>query len=172
MRLGAGYQAEIPLNGNSQDLYYVYASGGLTEMCTYCNEAISRADAVFGVVLDQRQNYVWVRGDKETTAKIDVKKIPEVMKNGTTEMQGIQAGVEGTVVDLTGCTLDQVLYFVSHGRPVLVETSEGIRTIVGYDEFNTHLLKPGEEDWYYYGIQDSTALFAESGNHFVSVIGH
>ena len=30
------------------------------------------------------------------------------------------------------------------------------------------LLNPGEEEWYYYGIQDSTDLFAIAGNEFYS----
>ena len=72
------------------------------------------------------------------------------------------------MIDLSGCTLDEVLYFVSHDRPVLAVTAEGVKLIVGYDEFNTHLLNPGEEEWYYYGIQDSTAMFLEAGNEFYS----
>ena len=44
--------------------------------------------------------------------------------------------------------------------------ANGPVTIVGYDEFNTHLLDPGGEEWYYYGINDSTEMFAKQGNQF------
>ena len=32
------------------------------------------------------------------------------------------------------------------------------------------MLKPGDTEWYYYGIQDSTDLFAASGNEFYSFL--
>ena len=46
------------------------------------------------------------------------------------------------VLDLTGCTLDSVLYYVSEGTPVLAKTADGVVIIAGYDQYNTNLLKP------------------------------
>ena len=69
-------------------------------------------------------------------------------------------------LDLTGCSLEQILNFVGNGRPVAAVTADGPVTIVGYDEFNTHLLAPGGTEWYYYGINDSTEMFAKEGNQF------
>ena len=43
-----------------------------------------------------------------------------------------------------------------------------MKIIVGYDDYNTLLLNPGEDEWYYYGINDSTNLFLRSGNEFYS----
>lgn len=160
----------IPPNPDMQNLFYVYASGGLTAMYTYPNDAIVRADQLFGVVVNHAQDYVWVRGDKLDEVDIPMKDIPEAVLSGTTDPSQLQMGIGRQVVDLTGCTLDEVLYFVSHGRPVLAQTNEGVRIIVGYDEYNTHLLKPGDTEWYYYGIQDSTDLFAASGNEFYSFL--
>ncbi len=167
---GNSKKAVIPGNPDRQDLFYVYASGGLTAMYTYPNDAIVKADELFGVVVNQAQDYVWVRGDKLDEQEIPLKKIPEAVLSGTTDPAQLQVGIGKQVVDLSGCTLDQVLYFVSHGRPVIAQTSEGVRIIVGYDEYNTYLMKPGDTEWYYYGIQDSTDLFAESGNVFYSYL--
>ena len=165
-----GSQRTIPMpqNAEPEQLYYVYAAGGLDALCTYPNDAIVMADKLFGVVVDYNQNYVWVRGDKKTQYEIELKNVPTVMRTGTLDKAELEAGTGRQVMDLTGCTLDEILYFVSHDRPVLAVTADGVKCIVGYDEYNTHLLTPGEDEWYYYGIQDSTALFLASGNEFYS----
>jgi hypothetical protein len=167
---GRGTMIEMPQNPEPEDLYYVYASGGLDALCTYPNDAIVKADELFGVVVDHNQHYVWVRGDKDTEHEIELSDVPAVFTSGTIDPEKLEEGLGRRVVDLTGCTLDEVLYFVAHDKPVLVSTKEGVKCIVGYDEYNTYLLNPGEEEWYYYGIQDSTDLFLASGNEFYSYI--
>ncbi len=167
---GTSKTAVIPVNPDMQELYYVYASGGLTAMYTYPNDAIVKADSVFGVVINQSQDYVWVRGDKVDQVEIPMKKIPEAVRSGTTDVSQLQIGIGKQVVDLSGCTLDEVLYFVSHGRPVIAQTAEGVKIIVGYDKYNTYLLNPGETKWTYFGMQDSTDLFAVAGNIFYSYL--
>lgn len=42
--------------------------------------------------------------------------------------------------------------------PVTEQTPQGIVIIAGYDEYNTILMNPGENETFYYGINDSTAL--------------
>jgi hypothetical protein len=129
---------------------------------------VVNADAQVGVVVDSALDYIWVRGNRDNKAEIPLEEVPQSMKNGAADYASLVAADEGRVLDLTGCTLDEVLYFVAHDKPVLVNTREGIKCIVGYDEYNTYLLNPGEEEWYYYGIQDSTDLFLASGNEFYS----
>ena len=170
MAAGRGDMVEMPQNPEPESLYYVYAAGGLDALHTYPNDAIVKADELFGVVLDQNQNYVWVRGDKENEYEMDLSDVPSVFTSGTLDPEKLEEGVGKTIVDLSGCTLDEVLYFVSHDRPVLANTKEGVKCIVGYDEYNTYLLNPGEDEWYYYGIQDSTDLFLAAGNEFYSYI--
>ena len=139
-------------------------------MYTYPNDAIVEADQLFGVVVNQAQDYVWVRGDKVDQTEIPMKDIPEAVKSGTTDPSQLKMGIGRQIVDLSGCSLDEVLYFVSHGRPVIAQTSEGVKIIVGYDGYTTYLMNPGDTEWYYYGIQDSTDLFAGSGNVFLSYL--
>ena len=170
MAAGRGDMVEMPQNPEPESLYYVYAAGGLDALHTYPNDAIVKADELFGVVLDQNQNYVWVRGDKENEYEMDLSDVPSVFTSGTTDPEKLEEGIGKPIVDLSGCTLDEVLYFVSHDRPVLANTKEGVKCIVGYDEYNTYLLNPGEDEWYYYGIQDSTDLFLAAGNEFYSYI--
>lgn len=161
---------DIPVNREKQRLYYVYSGGKLADICTYVNDAIAEADQGVGVVTDSMQNYVWVRGDKDSRVELKLEKISAVMTSGTMEPDKIEAGTGKKAVDLSGCTLDQVLYFVSHGKPVIALTKEGPVTIVGYDEYNTYLVNPGETEWHYAGINDSTEMFAAAGNVFFSYL--
>lgn len=161
---------EIPANRGRQERYYVYASGRLDSVCANANEAIVRADEKVGVVVDNAQNYVWVRGDRKTTADIDLTRLPAALTTGSMDPEELQEALGLKVVDLSGCTLDQVLYFVSRGRAVIALSPQGPKTIVGYDEFNTHLLDPGGTEWYYAGLNDSTEMFEQMGNLFISYL--
>ena len=71
------------------------------------------------------------------------------------------------VMDLTGCTVEQVLYFVSLGTPVLAMVDQEAVLIVGYDEHNTILYDPAVNSTRRMGLQDSHALFAAAGNVFL-----
>ncbi len=162
----ADRETALAEEGRQRSGYYVYAKGGLYDIFGRVNEALVKADETFGVVLDSRWQYVWVRGDKGSSSEIDLDKVPQVMADGVDSYEAFAAGIDGQALDLTGCTLEQVLYFVSHGTPVAALTDHGSVTIVGYDEYNTFLLDPGSEEWYYYGMNDSTEMFAAAGNVF------
>ena len=77
----------------------------------------------------------------------------------------------GTVIDLSGCSLDSVLYEVSAQRPVIAKTGDNTSVvIVGYDEYNTYLYDPVKKETYPYGMNDSTDLFQKAGNIFITYI--
>lgn len=155
------------------DIYYVYAQGGLDSIYTNPGEAVKCADKKMGVVLNRNQQYVWERGNKKTKIQLNIDDVPKVMKEGVWKAQKIQKELEGegTVIDLSGCTLDSVLYEVSAQRPVVAKTGKKTSVvIVGYDEYNTYLYDPNKKEVYPYGMNDSTALFEKAGNIFISYI--
>lgn len=156
-----------------ENVYYVYAMGGLDSTWTNPSEAIQRADSQFGVVLNRAQQYIWERGNKKTKIQLNTEDVPEIMRTGSWDMETLQDGLgtEGTVIDLSGCSLDSVLYQVSAQRPVIAKTgSNSSVVIVGYDEYNTYLLEPSTGEVTPYGMNDSTALFEAAGNIFISYI--
>lgn len=156
-----------------ENSYYVYAQGGLDSIYTNPADAVRCADEKMGVVLNRNQQYVWERGNKKTKIQLNIEDVPQVMKDGVWKAQEIQKELEGTgtVIDLSGCTLDSVLYEISAQRPVAAKTgkNKGV-VIVGYDEYNTYLYDPKKKEVYPYGMNDSTALFEKAGNIFVSYI--
>lgn len=154
----------------SEDLYYVYAKGSLDGIYRSANQAICRADEMLGVVVDGRQQMVWERGNKQAKLDLNVDTFPAAFREYSLDAAAIQSKMSQRVLDLTGCTLDQVLYFVSEGTPVLAKTPDGVVIIGGYDEYNTRLLKQGDTELTYAGLQDSTAMFEEAGNVFITYL--
>lgn len=158
---------------STENTYYVYAKGGLDSIYTDSALALLRADEQTGVVLNQAQQYVWERGNKKTKLTLNTGDIPEAMLSATLDKAALQEalGDEGTVLDLSGCTLDSVLYEISAQRPVIAKTGANSSVvIVGYDEYNTYLYDPAKGETYPYGMNDSTDLFEKAGNVFISYI--
>ena len=155
------------------ELYYVYAYGVLDRIYTDPAAAVKRADDQMGVVLNRAQQYVWERGNKKTKIQLNIEDVPEIIRTANWKKQEIQDGLgdAGTVIDLTGCSLDSVLYEVSAQRPVIAKTGDSSSVvIVGYDEYNTYLYDPSTGQTSPYGMNDSTALFESAGNVFLTYI--
>ena len=153
--------------------YYVYGQGGLDSIYTDPAKAILQADALGGVVLNRAQQYIWERGNKKTKTQMDTAELPEAILAGTMDIKTLKKSVKktGTVIDLTGCSLDSVLYEVSAQRPVIAKTgSDTSVVIVGYDEYNTWLYDPVKKETYPYGMNDSTDLFQKAGNVFITYV--
>ena len=167
-----GTKLEMPAE-DEFTIYYVYAFGKLQEELTDPAEAIQHADVNVGVVLDNKGLYVYERGNKKTKTELANGDIPAAILSGEIDADVLQSQVEDSVkvVNLTGCSLDQVLYQLSEGRAVVTRLADGsITVIVGYDRYNTLLYRFDTGEHYYMGINDSTASMLEGGNIFVSYL--
>jgi len=73
------------------------------------------------------------------------------------------------LLNLTGCSLDDVLYYVSDQRPVLAlkKSNQGV-LIVGYDNYNITVIDPVLKKTMKLGLNDSMAMFEAAGNVFIS----
>ena len=79
--------------------------------------------------------------------------------------------LDADVLDLSGCSLSDILYYVSKGTPVMALTGEGGAVIIiGYDGKNTILYDPNEERVYKYGMNDSKNMFERAGNRFITYV--
>lgn len=156
-----------------ETVFYVYANGGLDKTYTDPAAAVRRADSVAGVVLNREQQYVWERGNKKSKQHINLSDVPETMKKGLWDPNalGEELGEKAEVLDLSGCTLDSVLYEISEQRPVLVKLGKNKTVVItGYDEYNTYLYHPDTGENEIYGLNDSTELFKKYGNLFLTYI--
>ena len=155
------------------NIYYVYAKGGLDSTWTDPAQAILHADSLTGVVLNRAQQYVWERGNMKTQLTLNTEDVPVIIRSGSWDKDVLQQGLgdSGTVIDLTGCSLENVLYEISAQRAVIAKTgADSSVVIVGYDQYNTWLLDPATGEVSPYGMNDSTALFQAAGNVFISYL--
>lgn len=160
----------MDLPETEEEVYYVYALGRLWGVYQNAAEAVSAADQNMGVVLDQNQQYLWERGNAKDKGDIALSDIPNAVKKASLDIEKLEKEVRGmgTAVDLTGCTLDQILYEVSYQRPVITRIEDGqIRVIVGFDLYNTYLYDPNTEETKPMGLRDSKKAFEENGNVFI-----
>ena len=154
-------------------LYYVYAYGELQDVLTDPAKAIQYADELVGTVVNREGQYVYERGNKDVENELYNEDIPQGIFSGTLVADELQKAVgdEAVIMNLSGCTLQQVLYEVSNGRAVVARLADGSTTvIVGYDRYNTLLYNFADGSHYYFSINDSTAAFEAGGNVFISYI--
>ena len=78
---------------------------------------------------------------------------------------------EGQVLDLDGCPLSAMLYYVNQDIPVMAMMNDGSAVLViGFNSLNTVIMNPTTGTVYKYGMNDSEKLFEENGNHFITYI--
>ena len=157
-------------DSHSGECYYVYAQGLLAGVYQNPVQAVAQAEEENGIVLDETQRYIWESGNTAGRAAITAEDLPEAVAKGTLDLDILNEDLEGQgkAIDMTGCTLEQILYEVSAQRPVIVrgENGEGA-VIIGYDDYNTILYNPSTKETYYFGMQDSTNTFQANGNVFL-----
>ena len=92
------------------------------------------------------------------------------LAQGKTAIQILEENMTGVqVLDLSGCSLDAVLYYVNQDIPVLAILEDGEAVLVtGFNEFNVVIMEPSTGKLYKKGMNDATTWFAENGNHFIS----
>lgn len=77
--------------------------------------------------------------------------------------------VDAQVLDLTGCNLDALLYYVNQDIPVLALLENGEAVLVtGFNEYNVVIMEPSTGTLYKKGMNDSTEWFTENGNCFIT----
>ncbi len=76
---------------------------------------------------------------------------------------------DADVIDLDGCPLSSMLYYVNQDIPVMAMLNDGSSVLViGFNTLNTVLMNPQTGTVYKYGMNDSEKLFEENGNHFLT----
>lgn len=177
--------------------YYVYGKGGIEGIFTNPGKAVNLAYTNSGTVVNDRGSCIWRRGNRKTKNQIMAIKESSVtesknslaicldtmlafegiMRNtelmladGNSVREILESGMEHVeVLDLTGCSLDAVLYYVNQDIPVLATLNDGTAVLViGFNEMNTVLMDPVLGTIYKKGMNDSMTMFEENGNSFIT----
>ena len=195
-----GRRIEFADDQEGKGRYYVYGKFGLESIHTKENSAVNQADDISGVVVNEEGYYVWMRGNRSLSNQImaihgsgvtEEKNALAVCLDTMLEYEGIirnseymlnrgesvltilkESMPDVQVLDLTGCTLESVLYYVNQDIPVLATMQDGSAILlVGFNEKNTVVMNPESEALVYkIGMNDSTEWFEQNGNCFVTYI--
>ena len=189
---------ELTLDAVSEvSRYYVYNAYGVQGIYSAPGKAVKEAYDSSGVVTNDRGITVWLKGNRVSRNQIMAIKEESVtdqknsltvcldnilrhagitrnteydLAQGKTAIQILEENMTGVqVLDLSGCSLDAVLYYVNQDIPVLAILEDGEAVLVtGFNEFNVVIMEPSTGKLYKKGMNDATTLFAENGNHFIS----
>ena len=189
---------ELTLDAVSEvSRYYVYNAYGVQGIYSAPGKAVKEAYDSSGVVTNDRGITVWLKGNRVSRNQIMAIKEESVtdqknsltvcldnilrhagitrnteydLAQGKTAIQILEENMTGVqVLDLSGCSLDAVLYYVNQDIPVLAILEDGEAVLVtGFNEFNVVIMEPSTGKVYKKGLNDATTWFAENGNHFMS----
>ena len=191
-----GRELALKSDAIMEEQYYVYGKGGLEGIYSEARLAVNAAMEKVGLAVGDDGKYIFARGDRKTRTRIQgieeeeiteernslsicldaILKNERVMRNSSSLLENgldaisiLQENLDAKVLNLTGCSLDAVLYYVSKEYPVLAKDPEGNSVlIIGYDEKNTIVFEP------FYGkiniMNDSTEWFQQAGNEFITYV--
>jgi len=182
-----------------QSEYYVYAQGKVLLSTDNIADAVLTANESMGIVLDKTQQYVWKRSRKTAQTAFKGMTVGDEDNNGSSiaksinamlQREGVNISVsalleqgetpkeilknalrDAKVLDLTGCTIDDVLYYISNGATVFVMTDgDDAALIVGYDASHITIYDPAKGTTYRKNITDADQVFANAGSIFFTYL--
>ena len=183
----------------SEKYFYVYGKNGIEDIYVNPGKAVDLAYRTAGVVVDDDGDYVWKRDTRSTRNQImaitenevtetkgslavcldTILKYEGISRNtqrrlnqGDTVFDILEGDLQNcTILDLSGCSLDAVLYYVNKDIPVLATLEDGNAVlIVGFNELNIVVMDPVDGTLEKRGMNDSTEWLEENGNQFISYI--
>lgn len=194
-----GSRSVIPEKEDGVERYYVYTAFGVEKITTSAADAVLSASDTAGVVTNDQGKVIWLRGNRATRNQIMAIKEQKVsegqgslavcldamlakegiaantqrlLDQGMAAQEILEEELEGAqVLDLTGCSLDMLLYYVNQDYAVLALLANKEAVLVtGFNEFNAVIMDPVSGSLYKKGLKDSDAWFAENGNRFLTYV--
>lgn len=77
---------------------------------------------------------------------------------------------DAVLLDLAGCSLDAVLYYVNQDIPVLALVEDSAVLLVGFNEIEVGIMDPVTGTIYTMKNSEASAWFEESGNQFITYL--
>ncbi|MCH5281081.1 MAG: hypothetical protein J1E61_06385 [Lachnospiraceae bacterium] len=192
-----GHEVMLRYPEDDEDKYYVYASDGIEGVYSNVAEAVIYAESISGTVVGETGEYIWVRGNRRLQNQISkingtmadennsslavclntmlavegiTRNSQYLLNHGETALSILQSQIpDGEVLDLSGCSLDAVLYYVDRDIPVMAMLNDrNAVLIIGFNELNTIIMDPSTGTIYRKGMNDSKEWFNQNGNQFIA----
>lgn len=180
-----------------KERFIVYGDGVVEGIYDKAAEAVACAYSIRGTVTDIYGNEIYRRGETVSRNQImaigeesvtDTKNSLAVCLDTMLKLKGISRNTEYMlekgdsvydilnsnlsdvyVLNLSGCTMDMMLYYINLDIPVLAVLNDGSALlIIGFNEQNIVVMDPNSGTIYKIGMNDSRQMFEENGNKFMT----
>lgn len=175
--------------------YYVYAVGKITASYENPRQAIREADKQMGVVMSSDHQLVWERSGsflQNDIGGIEITKAESGVSNlaacahmvlklnhinvSAKDLSASNASLYDMIkkymnkpMNLKGCTLEQVLYFVSGNKPVIAMVNDNEAVVIaGYNSSKLTIYNPKSGKSSKVSRKEYETIFKNAGNRFVS----
>ncbi|MBP5780797.1 MAG: hypothetical protein J6X34_06125, partial [Clostridia bacterium] len=178
--------------------FYAYSFGDVIFADTSAAKTVAAADVSTGTVLDPNGRVIWERGIKTARSEISGVKtfdadathdsVQAAMKmvlmhknldidtssfdsSKMSVYEWMSRNMKSVVLDMTGATLDEILYYVYKSRPVIAFKADGTAVVItGYDAVSVTVYEPAKKKSVKYSTREATAAFSAAGNIFVAYV--
>ena len=190
---------EITLPAKEENYYYVYARGKVLLATQNASDAVKTANANYGVVVDSQLRYIFKRArntmqtafsglqthSTDRNASSITKcvsimlmresaglSVSELIEAGKTPVEILKKGLNDAVVmELNGCTAEELLYFLDNGAPVLAKVgSDKAVLLVGYSASYVYYYDPATGSTKGVSYERMEEFFEDGGRYFITYI--
>lgn len=189
----------VNLEVETEGYFYVYARGKVLLATKDAGAAVRCANENYGVVVDSNLKYIFERArstsqtaftnlavnEADTNASSLVKAVSimltregvgvsvnELVVAGQSPVQIMQNTLKDTtVLELKNCTIDELLYFIDQGTPVLARTGGNQAILLtGYSSNYVYYYDPATKQNKSVDYAGITALLEAGGNYFIAYV--
>lgn len=182
-----------------QECFYVYKKGDVLLATENISDAIICANENMGAVVDSRQRYIWMRARKAAQNAFRGMEVGKDDLDASSVVQSVSAllqykgqGVcvknlvgkgmtpreimeqelkECIILDISGCTVDEILFYVSNRSPVIAMTGTNSAVLVtGYTADRIYYYDPSSQTTKSKSITEADEWFDAAGNIYFTYL--
>lgn len=179
------------------EVFYTYGKGKLLGIYASAADAIRQANENQGLVVSESQKYVWERGNRSLVydiAGVDLSPYQEgntlaaalnrlfayegktvdaagEMAAGKKTIEILQEQFLGNVLDLHGCSPEELCYILGKGTPIIAMTDlNNAVLLIGYNDSMITYVKPDTGEKVSVPYEELEALTVASGNTYLGYL--
>ena len=191
--------ARLPEPEKTDTCYYAYSFGRIIASSEDAAGVIRAANEKVGTVINREGKLIWERGIKMPRTELagiseinasDVISSTQAAMQILADFRGeeidvirfdpkrtsiyefLSENLKPSIVDMTGATLDEVLYCVYRKHPVIAIKADGEACVIyGYEPTSISIYEPAKGKKSKVQLSDAVKDFEKNGNIFISYVG-
>lgn len=189
----------VALDVKTEGYFYAYARGKVLLATRDAGEAVRCANENYGVVVDSNLKYIFKRARNNAQTEVKNLVVNEADRNASSMVQAVsilltkeEVGVsvsdlisagqtpmqimestlkKSTVLELKECTIDELLYFIDQGTPVLARTGANQAVLLtGYSASYVTYYDPATRKSHSISYDAIAGMLEKGGNYFIAYV--